>query len=613
MRLDPSGSFDYDDAMAQASVLDSFLEHVNKRASETAALVKREGAYRDVTWGEIGEAVRAVSMGLISLGIQPEDRVCIVLQTRLEWVIADMGILGAGGVTVPIYASNLPDECQYVAENSGAVLVFAEDDEQVQKFRAERSRLPNIKKIVQVDGAVSGDDGWVITLDALKGLAEIDEPKLKERRASLNKDSNLTIIYTSGTTGRPRGVVLTHDNMLYQAECLKQLDQVRDGDVQLIFLPLAHSFAKILEIAWIAVPHVLAFAEDLTTVKENLGEVRPTLMAAVPRIYEKFYTAVIQKGTASGGLKAKLFGAALELSEKRGKAEREGGSLDLADSVKFALLKEVIFKKVGQGLGEALGGRMRMLVSGGAPLSPKIAHFFEDAGLDIFEGYGLTETSPVITSNHPGANRIGTVGKPLPGTQIRLAEDGEIFAKGRQVMREYWDNPEATKEVIDTDGWFRTGDIGEIDRAGFLRITDRKKDIIVTAGGKNVAPQNLENLLKTHPLVSQVVVHGDKRKFLTALITLDADGLKAFSKERKLGNGSHAEMTQKPAVRQLLQEAVDALNAQLPSYETIKKFKILEHDFSEETGELTPSLKVKRRVVNERHRQLFDAFYEERF
>jgi long-chain acyl-CoA synthetase len=598
--------------MSANSILDIFLANAEKHPTRTAALTKRDGSYREVTWKEMAADARAISSALVGLGVNPGDRVSIVSGTRIEWVTTDMGILGAGCIPVPIYPSNLPDECQYVIENSGAVAVFTEDATQSQKFRAERARLPGLKKVIQLTGEAKDADGFVVSLaEFLRGKSASDE-QLKQRQAALSKDSILTIIYTSGTTGRPKGVVLTHDAMLYEADAIRAIDVLRPDDVELFFLPLSHSFAKILEIAWLAVGHVMAFAESLQTIKENLLETRPTIMVGVPRVFEKFYNAVVQKGTAAGGLKSTLFMAAADLSHRNGEAEAKGEGLAIGDSVKFAVLKKLVFAKVTKGLGETLGGRMRCIVSGGAPLSPRIGWFFRDAQLEVLEGYGLTETSAGTFINRPGQNRIGTVGPAVPGTEVRIAEDGEIIIKGRGVMREYWNNPAATAEVL-KDGWFATGDIGHLDDKGCLKITDRKKDIIVTAGGKNVAPQNLENMLKTNKLLSQSVVHGDKRKFISAIITLDPDALKTFAREHQLGEGSYAELSQKPEVFREVQKIVESFNKKLASYESIKKFKILEHDFSQESGEMTPSLKVKRKVVNERYKAIFDGFYDESY
>lgn len=598
--------------MLRQSVLDYLLDYAERRPSHTAVLTKRNGAYCPVTWSELALAAKQVATGLIKLGVKPGDRVSIASQTRLEWLTIDYGILHAGAVTVPIYPSNLPDECQHIIDNSGATIVFAEDAVQVQKFRAERPHLPKLEKVIQIAGEVREDDGWVMPLRELMDCGALDEATLEMRRRSLNKDSILTIIYTSGTTGRPKGVVTTHDNMLYEAEAIREIDVVRENDIQLLFLPLAHSFAKVLQMAWLASGHVLAIAESMQTLRDNMMEVRPTVLAGVPRVFEKFYGAVVQKGMQAGGVRAKLFARAVELSEKAGEAEREGQPLSPVDALQFRLLRRVVLGQVSKGLKKTLGGRMRVLVSGGAPLAPKIAWLFRDVDCDILEGFGLTETSAATCVNRVGHNRVGTVGPPMPGTEAKIAADGELLLRGRGVMRGYWMNDEATAEVL-KDGWFLTGDVAAITPEGCIRILDRKKDLIVTAGGKNVAPQKIENLVKTDKLISQVVVHGDKRNFLTALITLDPDALKGFATEHSLGNASYAELTQRPEVYRAVSGAVDGFNRQLAKYETIKKFKILEHDFSQESGELTPSLKIKRKLVNQRYKTTFDAFYEEQY
>ena len=598
--------------MARTTILDLFVENAEQQTSQKAALVKKNGKYEERTWGQLHDEALVIAAALLGQGIKPGDRVNIVANTRLEWVICDMATLYTGAITVPIYPSSLAEECSYIVQNSGAVLAFAEDAKQVDKLLGQRHEMPELKRVVQMTGAVADNGGgWVLSWDEfVKGAdAKAVKPELDKRRAAITKDSPFTLIYTSGTTGRPKGVVLTHDAIRYEAEAIHEMNVIREDDVQLFFLPLSHVFGRVLEAAWLSCLHVMAFAESFNAIRDNLNETHPTLMCGVPRVFEKFYTAVVQKGTAAGGVKAKLFNLAVEMSQKQGDAEAKGGSLGLRDKVKLALVKRLVFTKVGDGLREILGGRMRIMVSGGAPLSPKINWFFRDAGITILEGYGLTETSAASFCNRPGNNVIGTVGLPLPGTQVKIASDGEILIKGRGVMKEYWNNPSATAEVL-KDGWFASGDIGQIEPTGHLRITDRKKDLIVTAGGKNVAPQNLENLIKTHKLVSQAVVHGDKRKYLVALITLDPDVLKQTAKEQGLGNGSVEELSQRPEVEKLMHGWIDDVNKQLASYESIKKFAILDHDFSVESGEMTPSLKVKRKVVNERYKAIFDGMYE---
>jgi long-chain acyl-CoA synthetase len=599
--------------MALNSIIDYVRLQVEKKGSATAALTKRDGKYVPVSWQEMWDEGQQVAKGIAALGVDAGAHVCLMSATRFEWVVTDLGILSAGGVTVPIYPSNLPEECAYIAHNSESVLVFAEDASQVQKFLDKKSEVPNVRHVVQMTGAKKTDDPWVLSWDAfIAGGKAIADASIRERTATLNKDSILTIIYTSGTTGVPKGVVLTHGNMLYEGQAVHQVDVVRENDVQLLFLPLAHVFAKVLEVAWFSVGFTTAFAENMNTIRQNLGEVRPTLMAGVPRVFEKFYAAVVEKGTSATGMKKTLFLKAMELSQKNGELEEQGKALGFLESIQFSLLKRLVFAKVGTGIMDILGGRMRVMVSGGAPLSKKIAWFFRDAGIVILEGYGMTESSAGATINLPHRNQIGTVGPAFPGTEIKIAEDGEILLRGPLVMREYWRNGEATAETV-IDGWLHTGDIGELDpHTGALRITDRKKDLIVTAGGKNVAPQKIENLLKTHKLIANAVVHGDKRKFLSALITLDADQLKVFAEQRNL-QGSYAELTAHPTVLEEIKRLVEESNRELASYESIKAHKVLDKDFSVETGELTPKLSVKRKVVDKRYGHIFDAFYDEKF
>ncbi|PRP98084.1 Long-chain-fatty-acid--CoA ligase FadD15 [Enhygromyxa salina] len=598
--------------MAKNSILDLLHDHAQNRGTDTACLVKADGKYGPVTWAKLWEDAHAVGKALIAAGIEAGERVNVIAATSYEWIVLDLGILAAGAVTVPIYPSNLPDECQYVTEHSGARLVFAENGDQVDKFLEQRDKLGEVVRVVQMQGETRSDD-WVTGIDEFLAAGEsVSDEDLEARGETLDPDSLLTIIYTSGTTGRPKGVVLTHGNMLYEAKVVADTDVVRQDDVQLLFLPMAHVFAKVLEVAWLGTGHVLAFAESMNTIKPNLGEVRPTLMAGVPRVFEKFYAAVVDKGTAAEGMKGKLFAKAMELSVKNGELEERGGKLGLIESAEFGLLKKLVFAKVNEGVMEILGGRMRVMISGGAPLSKRIAWFFRDAGIVVLEGYGMTETAAATAINLPHNNHIGTVGPAVPGTEIKIADDGEILIRGPGVMREYWRNPEASQETLDEDGWLHSGDIGEIDpQTQAIRITDRKKDLIITAGGKNIAPQRIENLVKTHGLISQCVVHGDRRKFISGLITLDADQLAAFAQDQGI-SGSYEELCKHPKVEAEVARLVSESNSELASYETIKKYEILTQEFSIETGELTAKLSVKRKVVNSKYGHIFDGFYEEK-
>lgn len=599
--------------MAKNSILDLLHDHAQNRGADTACLVKADGKYGPVTWAKLWEDAQKLAKGLIAAGIEAGDRVNVVGGTCYEWIYTDLGILAAGAVTVPIYPSNLPDECHYVSDHSGARLVFAENADQVDKFIEKRDELAGVIKIVQWRGDKRVDDDWVVSLAEFLAEGEsITDAQLDERGATLGPDSISTIIYTSGTTGRPKGVVLTHANMLYEAKVIAEVDVLRQDDIQLLFLPMAHVFAKVIEIGWLGTGHVLAFAESMNTIKPNLGEVRPTLMAGVPRVFEKFYAAVVDKGTSAEGLKRTLFLKAMALSAKNGELEERGEPLGLVESAMFGLLKKAVFAKVGEGVMQILGGRMRVMISGGAPLSKKIAWFFRDAGIVVVEGYGMTETSAATSINLPTHNQIGTVGPALPGTSVKIASDGEILIKGPGVMREYWRNPEATAETIDEDGWLHSGDIGELDpKTQAVRITDRKKDLIITAGGKNIAPQRIENLIKTHKLIAQCVVHGDRRKFISALITIDPEQIDAFAQQSGI-SGNYEQMCKDPKVRAEVERLISESNSELASYETIKKFEILDKDFSIETGELTAKLSVKRKVISSKYGHLFDAFYEEK-
>jgi long-chain acyl-CoA synthetase len=594
-------------APAARNLVEMFERMANARAAQTAVKHKRDGAWREVAWAEMARRVRDVSDGLASIGVKPGDRIAIIGETQLEWILADLGILGAGAITVTIYQSNKAHECEYILRDSGARLVFCGDDVQAAKIREIKDRLPTLDGIVRATGTAR--DGFERTLADLEkaGAAwRAQNPDAHAARlAKLGPDDPATFIYTSGTTGNPKGVVLTHGNWTYEARAVEQIRLIHGEDTILMFLPMAHSFAKVIEAVWFATGGVCAFVEAMDKIMDNAQEVRPTVMPAVPRIFEKAYNTVVSKGLATPGLKGKLFALAMESFDAYAAARDQGKPFS---SFGLIIGRKLVFPKLTHALNERFGGRMRLFVSGGAPLSPKIAYFFETLGFTILEGYGLSESSAASFVNRPGQNRIGTVGPPIPGTEVRIAEDGEILIRGPGLMKEYYKNPAATAEAL-RDGWLYTGDIGVLDEAGRLKITDRKKDIIVTAGGKNVAPQNLENDLKTDPLISQVMIHGDKRKFLSALVTLNEENVRKWAAENGVPAG--AALHEDARVIARIQKAMDALNAKQASYSTVKKFAILPKDFTQETGELTPTLKLKRKVVTQKHQALLDAFYRE--
>jgi long-chain acyl-CoA synthetase len=597
------------DAAMAKDILDLVDALVSSRPNAAAALAKHDEQWVPVSWIELRDRARRVARSLVAMGIAPGDRIHILSNSRLEWVVLDLGIVAAGAITVPIYPSNLPEECRFVADDVGARLVFCEDRSQVEKFLAVRDSLPELAHIVQITGAVEHDD--VLGMDSFLALGVgVDEVQLVERRASLEPKSILTIVYTAGTTGRPKGVILTHANMLYEAKAIVELGLVQDDDVQLLILPLSHVFARVLQVSWLSNGHVLAFAESMTAIERNLVQVRPTLMGGVPRVFEKLHAAALDQGRALPPFQARLFARTIELSARRGALEQRGAQLGLLDSLRFAVLRRLVLTKVRAGLMQALGGRMRFMLSGGAPLASEIAWFFRDVGIEILEGYGLTETSGGTTINRPGNNRIGTVGLPFPGTEVRIAEDGEILLRGPGIMRGYWRLPEATAEAL-KDGWFHTGDIGELDpTTGALRITGRKKDLIITAGGKHIAPQKIEGMVESDRLISHCVVHGDRRKYLTAIVTLDPEALRELAQRRGL-RGSHAELSQRPEVREAVERVIAGVNGQLASFETIKRFAILPGEFSVDNGELTAKLSVRRKAVDKRYAEIFEGLYAE--
>ena len=587
------------------NLVEVFEATATRRGGDTAVRHKKGGTWQDVTWSEVARRARDVADGLAAMGIQRGDRIAILGDPNLEWILADLGVLGAGAIAATIYQSNKPHECQYILADSESRWVFCDTEVQVAKVREVRAQLPRLEGIIRATGAAL--DGFERTLADVEqaGAAwRAANPDAHARRvAAIGADDPATFIYTSGTTGNPKGVVLTHGNWTYEAEAVEALKVVLPEDTILMFLPMAHSFAKVIEAVWFRTGATAAFVESLEKIIDNAGEVRPTVLPAVPRIFEKAYNAVVTKGLATPGLKGKLFKAALDGFEAW-VASKESGRERI--TLGFLVGRKLVFPKLAATLRERFGGRMRIFVSGGAPLSPKIAYFFNEVGMAILEGYGLSESSAGTFVNRPGRVKIGTVGPPVPGTQVRIAEDGEILVKGPGVMKEYFRNPAATAEAL-KDGWLYTGDIGVIDADGYLKITDRKKDIIVTAGGKNVAPQNLENELKTDPLISQVMVHGDKRKFLSALVTLNDDAARTWAAENGVAAG--ARLHEDPKVRARVQQAIDALNGKQASYATIKAFAIVPRDFTQESGELTPTLKVKRKVVTRNYQALLDAFY----
>ncbi len=582
-----------------------------RQPDKPAAQHKVGGAWKDVTWGEILERVKKVSAGLLAAGVKPGDRVAIFGATTLQWIICDLAVSAAQGVTVPIYASNTPDECRYILNNSESVLVFVDNDTadgkqagRLARIRARIAECPSVKKIVVFEGAVQGDRET--TLEKLIEAGK-DTGGFDERVRAIKADDPWGFIYTSGTTGDPKGVILTHGNWAYEAGAVSKIGLMERDDAVMLFLPLAHSFAQVVKASWLGLGFKLVFAESIDKLVANLAETKPTILPAVPRVFEKVFSNVKSNATSAPGVKGKLARWAFRLFDEYVRAKKEGREYT---SMGWALARKLVFSKVRATLDERLGGRMRLFISGGAPLSKDIAYFFDLLGFKVLEGYGLTETSAATCVNPPEKIKIGTVGPSVPGTELKIAADGEILIRGPGVMKGYYKNPSATAEVLEADGWFHSGDIGELDADGYLRITDRKKDIIVTAGGKNVAPQNLENLLKTFPLISQAMVYGDKRKYLVVLITVNEEYARKLLAEKGVQVGSYAELSKRPEINEEVQRIIDQVNAEQPPYQTLKRFKVLEQDFSQESGELTPTLKVKRKVCAQKYKAILDAMYD---
>ncbi len=592
------------------SVGELFLDRVGRTPDALAFTYPEGSGWRKLTWAETEARVRAIACGLRAIGLESENVAAILAGTRIEWVLADLGILCAGGATSTIYPSSTADECAYVLGDSGAVLCFAENEEQVGKLLGQRGQLPALRKIVVFDGAAS-PDGFVIPLAALEELGRARDGahpgEFEETCAAVESDSLATLIYTSGTTGRPKGVELTHACWVEQSAAIEEsgiLDH--ENPSQLFWLPLAHSFGKMIGTAQLRIGFPTAVDGRIEKLVENLGLVRPTFVCAVPRIFEKVHAKVVQGATEAGGLKAALFTWAVEVglsvSRKRRAGEAPGPLLE----AQYLLADRLVFRKVR----DLFGGRLRFFISGSAPLSRDVAEFFDAMGVVILEGYGLTESSAATHCNLPWNRKLGTVGPALPGIEVKLAADGEILMRGPWIMRGYRGRAEATAEALDAGGWLQTGDVGVVDEQGRLSITDRKKDLIKTSGGKYVAPTELENLLKAAtPLLSQVLVHGDQRNYVTALVTLDPEALGRLAARHGLGDLSGERAAEHLLVRQQVQRAVDQVNAGLPRYASIKRFTILPREFSEAEGEVTPSQKVKRKAVEQRYRAQLDAMY----
>jgi len=601
-------------ATAPASFAAMFAERV-ELSGPAEAFRSRDGDGNWVpqTWQETGDQVAEVAAGLITLGVEPQQRVAIASGTRLEWIVADLAIMSAGAATTTIYPTSTPEDVEHILRDSGSRVVIAEDATQLEKVRAHWASLPDLMAVVLVDAsaiATDGADDRIVSLDALreKGAALlVDRPDaVRDTTDAVRGEDLATLIYTSGTTGRPKGVRLRHSSWVYEGLAVDAAEVLTPDDLQYLWLPLSHSFGKVLLASQLATGYATAVDGDLDALVDNLAVVRPTIMAGAPRIYEKVHGRVVTTAEAEGGVKLKIFNWAFGVGRQVSAIRQAGGQPSGLLAVQHGIADRLVFSK----LKGRFGGRLRYFVSGAAALSKEIGEWFHAADIVILEGYGLTETSAATFVNRPSRYRFGTVGMPFPGTEVRLDTDGEVLVRGPGVMDGYHNLPEATAEVLTDDGWFRTGDIGEITDEGFLRITDRKKDLIKTSGGKYVAPQTIESRFKAIcPLASQVVVHGDGRNFVSALITLDADAVTGWAASHGMSGRSYRDVVTSPEVHAMVDGYVQKLNATLGRWETIKKFEVLPADLTIEEGDLTPSMKLKRRAVEKKYADVLDGFY----
>jgi len=588
-----------------------FYHRTKASADRVSVTHKADGQWHSRTWKQLELQVRETARG-ISDWVEPKEIVSILSENRPEWWIADLAILSLAGASAPIYPTNPPKDIAYILNDCGAKLLFVSSEEQLNKIRALRKegKVDKLERVVVFDEIQAAED-WVFTLSAVATRNSGASDPIAERLEGLKEEDLATLIYTSGTTGEPKGVMLSHKNLVSNAvgahEVIGKLEL--EEKLMLSFLPLSHSFERTAGY-YAAIEHdcSVAFAESIQKLVDNMAEVRPTLLVSVPRIYEKLYGRVMQN--AQSGLKRKLVLWSLKIGKRWAAHRLAGTPVPFFLGLKYGIATKLVFSK----LHEKLGGRLKYAISGGAPLAPAIADFLNAIGMQVFEGYGLSETSPVLTANRPGKVKVGSVGVPWPDVQIRIepdpereGNDGEVLAKGPGIMMGYFNKPEATAEVFDEDGWFRTGDIGYVDGNGFLIITDRKKELLKTAGGKYVAPQPIENRLKVHVLVEQVVLIGDKRKYCVALIVPNFEALEVVL--QKPLPADRSELNADPQVRSLFQEAVDAANKDLGSWEQIKRFYLLPAEMTQETGELTPSIKVKRRVVDSKYKEIIDSMY----
>ncbi len=587
-----------------------FFARADRYGSRCALRYKRDGRYRDISWSEFEDRVKDLAFGLIALGLRPGEKVALLSENRPEWAFSDLAVLSSGCVDVPIYPTDVPSQMAHIISDSGSAMAIVSTAEQLEKVLSVRKDIPSLRKIIMIDPPKSLLGADTISLEEVMktGAAKASEVRMEfeSRLRSTGKDDLASIIYTSGTTGPAKGVCLTHGNFLSNCRVSVDVLPFDEKDVCLSFLPLSHVFERMASYYFtLLIGGTIAYAANMESVASDLKEIRPTYMCAPPRFYEKLYAGIMEKASMKKPGEKKALEKAFDAAKRYSGAVLNKLDISPALWLEYNIARICVFSKIK----DAVGGRIKFFISGGAPLSRELAEFFFSVGIFIFEGYGLTETSPVVTVNTFKALRFGSVGKPLKDVEVRISSDGEILVKGPTVMKRYYNNEKATAEAIDGEGWFHTGDVGHFDGDGFLYITDRKKDIIITAGGKNIAPLNIENIIKSDSYIQEVVIHGDRRPYLTAIVVPDFNALKGLAIRLGIPYLKPEELASHPRVEEFIKGRIEEKQKDLPSYERIKRFKILDRPLKIEEGEMTPSLKVKRKVVAEKYKEVFDELY----
>ncbi len=586
-------------------MMSNLLRHIEQQDKSIAFRYKRGGIYQPMTYGELGQKLALLSGWLSAQGLRKGDRAAILSENSLQWALADLSIISLGAISVAIYPTLTQRDVHYILENSESSIIFVQNAEQFEKVKTYPKFIEQINAcVIMNDPGVRGEHIFQME-DLFKGEAALDE--WKQRIGSIKAEDPLCIIYTSGTTGPPKGAVLTHGNIAFVNSAIKQMiGDISPIQENLSFLPLSHALERIAGLFFsMNFGKTVAFAESLNTIVEDMKTIRPTHAVAVPRVFEKIYERVTTQVNKQGGLKKKIFWRSVAVGKKMSRVLSQGKTPGLLLRLRYGLAYKLVFSK----LNEAVGGNLKYFISGGAPLAKSIAEFFHAAGILVLEGWGATELSAPATWNCPSAYKFGSVGKALPGVEIRVAEDGELLVRGPNVFREYWKREEATREAKDADGWYHTGDIGFIDSEGWVYITDRKKELIINAAGKNISPANIENVMKSSPYISNIMVYGDRRKYITALVNLEKENVLSYLKEKGIEPGNQP-ISELPEVKKLIEKEIERLNGDLARFEQVKKFEVVPEDFSVENDMLTPTMKLKRRNIIARYQQLIDSLYE---